>query len=142
MSQRVAIITDIHANLPALEAALARIEGLSVDQSYCGGDLVGYAPHPNEVCDAMLGAADPAGEDVLVARTGTGFDVAPVDADRRASRGTAVSLPRPRRERRRVGRSWRARSRRAPARRAQAPGRRAGAGEGEHLDHGVLMRRP
>ncbi len=47
---RVAIITDIHANLPALDAALARIEELGVDATYCGGDLVGYGPHPNEVC--------------------------------------------------------------------------------------------
>jgi putative phosphoesterase len=47
---RVAVITDIHANLPALEAALARIEQLQVEQTYCGGDLVGYGPHPNQVC--------------------------------------------------------------------------------------------
>lgn len=47
---RVAVITDIHANLPALEAALAAIDGIGVDTLYCGGDLVGYGPHPNEVC--------------------------------------------------------------------------------------------
>jgi putative phosphoesterase len=46
----VAVITDIHANLPALEAALSRIEELRVERVYCGGDLVGYGPHPNEVC--------------------------------------------------------------------------------------------
>ena len=46
----VAVITDIHANLPALEAALARIDQLGIEQIYCGGDLVGYGPHPNEVC--------------------------------------------------------------------------------------------
>jgi putative phosphoesterase len=45
----VAVITDIHANLPALEAALARIDELGIEQVYCGGDLVGYGPHPNEV---------------------------------------------------------------------------------------------
>jgi putative phosphoesterase len=50
MPDRVAVITDIHANLPALHAALARIDVLGVDQLYCGGDLVGYGPHPNEVC--------------------------------------------------------------------------------------------
>jgi putative phosphoesterase len=48
--QRVAIITDIHANLPALQAALRRVDELDVDGLYCGGDLVGYGPHPNEVC--------------------------------------------------------------------------------------------
>jgi putative phosphoesterase len=47
---RVAVITDIHANLAALEAVLARIESEAIDQIYCGGDLVGYGPHPNEVC--------------------------------------------------------------------------------------------
>ena len=46
----VAVITDIHANLPALEAALARIEDLGLERVLCGGDLVGYGPHPNEVC--------------------------------------------------------------------------------------------
>ncbi|HEX6583699.1 MAG TPA: metallophosphoesterase family protein [Thermoleophilaceae bacterium] len=50
MPDAVAVITDIHANLPALEAALARIEELGVERVCCGGDLVGYGPHPNEVC--------------------------------------------------------------------------------------------
>jgi putative phosphoesterase len=47
---RVAVITDIHANLPALEASLEAIEQIGVDAVYCGGDLVGYGPHPNEIC--------------------------------------------------------------------------------------------
>jgi putative phosphoesterase len=47
---RVAVVTDIHANLPALEAALDRIAEFGVEATYCGGDLVGYGPHPNEVC--------------------------------------------------------------------------------------------
>jgi putative phosphoesterase len=50
VAERVAVITDIHANLPALQAALRRIDELDVDGLYCGGDLVGYGPHPNEVC--------------------------------------------------------------------------------------------
>ena len=48
--RRVAVITDVHANLPALQAALARIDELGVDATYCGGDLGGDGPHPNEVC--------------------------------------------------------------------------------------------
>ena len=48
--ERVAVITDIHGNLPALEAVLARVEELGVEEVYCGGDLVGYGPWPNEVC--------------------------------------------------------------------------------------------
>jgi putative phosphoesterase len=47
---RVAVITDIHGNLPALEASLAAIDAIGIDQIYCGGDLVGYGPRPNEVC--------------------------------------------------------------------------------------------
>jgi putative phosphoesterase len=48
--ERVAVITDIHANLPALEAVLERIDADGADAVLCGGDLVGYGPHPNEVC--------------------------------------------------------------------------------------------
>ncbi len=47
---RVAVITDIHGNLPALEASLAAIDELGIEEIYCGGDLVGYGPYPNEVC--------------------------------------------------------------------------------------------
>jgi predicted phosphodiesterase len=52
--ERVAVITDVHGNLPALQAALARIDELGIRDVYCGGDLVGYGPHPNEVC-ALIG---------------------------------------------------------------------------------------
>ena len=45
-----AVITDIHANHPALQAALERIDQLGIERVYCGGDLVGYGPHPNDVC--------------------------------------------------------------------------------------------
>jgi putative phosphoesterase len=50
MRDAVAVITDIHGNLPALQAALARIDELGIERIYCGGDLVGYGPHPDEVC--------------------------------------------------------------------------------------------
>jgi predicted phosphodiesterase len=47
---RYALISDIHANLPALEAVLADIDARrDVDAIYHLGDLVGYAPWPNEV---------------------------------------------------------------------------------------------
>jgi putative phosphoesterase len=45
----IAVITDVHGNLPALQAALARIDERGISEIYCGGDLVGYGPHPNEV---------------------------------------------------------------------------------------------
>jgi putative phosphoesterase len=50
---RFAIFSDVHANLPALEAVLADIECQQVDAVYCLGDLVGYAPFPNEVIDRI-----------------------------------------------------------------------------------------
>ena len=56
---RVAVITDIHANLPALQAALARVDALGITRVYCGGDLVGYGPHPNEVCSLIHERAIP-----------------------------------------------------------------------------------
>ncbi len=47
---RYALISDIHGNLPALEAVLADIDKRDdVDGIYHLGDLVGYAPWPNEV---------------------------------------------------------------------------------------------
>jgi predicted phosphodiesterase len=46
---KYALISDIHANLPALEAVLADIARRAPDAVYHLGDLVGYAPWPNEV---------------------------------------------------------------------------------------------
>jgi putative phosphoesterase len=46
---RIAIFSDIHANLPALEAVWADIKAKAPDAIYCLGDLVGYATFPNEV---------------------------------------------------------------------------------------------
>jgi predicted phosphodiesterase len=43
------IFGDIHANLPALEAVLADMDGRNLKDRYCLGDLVGYATFPNEV---------------------------------------------------------------------------------------------
>ncbi|MDP2776142.1 MAG: metallophosphoesterase family protein [Anaerolineales bacterium] len=48
---RVLVISDIHANYTALEAAL--IDGGEVDETWCLGDLVGYGPDPNEVVEKV-----------------------------------------------------------------------------------------
>lgn len=45
---RLAIISDLHGNLPALEAVLADLAALGLDEVYHLGDLVGYNPFPNE----------------------------------------------------------------------------------------------
>ena len=56
---RIAVITDIHGNLPALQASLEAIDAIGVDEIYCGGDLVGYGPHPERGLRADPGARDP-----------------------------------------------------------------------------------
>jgi putative phosphoesterase len=50
---RIAIISDIHGNLRALDAVLADVRTRPVDAVYCLGDLVGYAAHPNEVTERV-----------------------------------------------------------------------------------------
>jgi predicted phosphodiesterase len=45
---RLGIISDIHGNLPALEAALAAIDAVGVDEVWCLGDVVGYGAQPDE----------------------------------------------------------------------------------------------
>lgn len=50
---RYALISDIHANLPALEATLEAIDRRSADAVYHLGDLVGYAPWPNETVELL-----------------------------------------------------------------------------------------
>lgn len=46
---KIALFSDIHANLPALEAVLQDIDQKNPDSIYCLGDLVGYNVWPNEV---------------------------------------------------------------------------------------------
>jgi putative phosphoesterase len=50
---KIAVISDIHSNILALEAVLKDIERQQVDQVYCAGDLVGYAPFPNDVIELI-----------------------------------------------------------------------------------------
>jgi len=80
---RVALISDIHANLDALESALADMP--AADRIVCCGDIVGYYDRPNEVCalvrergiacirgnhDAyVIGALTPGAENRLAYRT-------------------------------------------------------------------------
>jgi predicted phosphodiesterase len=57
---RYALISDIHANLPALEAVLADIAARpDIDATWHLGDLVGYAPWPNEVIAVLREAGIP-----------------------------------------------------------------------------------
>ena len=50
---RIAVVSDVHANLHALEAVLAEVDKEGFDEMWCLGDVVGYGPKPNE-CVALL----------------------------------------------------------------------------------------
>lgn len=58
MSSRIALISDIHANLEALRAVLADIDHrnseAAVDGIYCLGDIGGYGPLPNETQELLV----------------------------------------------------------------------------------------
>ena len=45
---RVAVITDIHANLPALEAVLGAIDGAEIEEIWCLGAVLGSGDEPDE----------------------------------------------------------------------------------------------
>jgi diadenosine tetraphosphatase ApaH/serine/threonine PP2A family protein phosphatase len=49
---RVAVISDIHANLPAFEATLADIDAAGAEEIWCLGDVVGYGADP-DACAAL-----------------------------------------------------------------------------------------
>ena len=50
---RTAVISDIHANLPALQTVLDHIDTQSVDRIICLGDILGYGPSPVECVDLV-----------------------------------------------------------------------------------------
>jgi len=54
---RVAVVSDIHANLAAVEAVLAAIDEDAPDELWCLGDLVGYGPRPSECTEAVAARA-------------------------------------------------------------------------------------
>lgn len=51
---RIVVITDVHANLPALKAALYSIRGEGYDAIYHTGDVIGIGPYPGECLDLLL----------------------------------------------------------------------------------------
>jgi diadenosine tetraphosphatase ApaH/serine/threonine PP2A family protein phosphatase len=68
---RIAVLSDIHSNLEALRAALAKIDDIGADAVYCLGDVVGYNADPapclelvRERCDGVVRG----NHDVAVAR--------------------------------------------------------------------------
>jgi diadenosine tetraphosphatase ApaH/serine/threonine PP2A family protein phosphatase len=55
---RVAVLSDIHANLHALDAVFAEVDAERPDELWCLGDVVGYGPRPNECCERIRARAD------------------------------------------------------------------------------------
>ena len=55
---RVAILSDIHSNWPALKAVAIDLEKMNVDRVYCLGDIVGYCAQPGECVDWVKNNAD------------------------------------------------------------------------------------
>jgi predicted phosphodiesterase len=47
---KLAVLSDVHGNLHALQAVLAELDREPPDELWCLGDLVGYGPAPNECC--------------------------------------------------------------------------------------------
>jgi predicted phosphodiesterase len=45
--RRIALISDVHANVPALDVVLGDIDERGVEERYCLGDIVGYGPDPS-----------------------------------------------------------------------------------------------
>ena len=48
---RIAVFSDVHANLQAMQAVWEDLEGQRPDAAFCLGDLVGYGANPNEVVE-------------------------------------------------------------------------------------------
>ncbi|HYC76527.1 MAG TPA: metallophosphoesterase family protein [Planctomycetota bacterium] len=53
MANRFAIISDLHSNTEAVGAVLAHIDERKIKTIYCLGDVVGYGPEPEAVCDVV-----------------------------------------------------------------------------------------
>ena len=51
--KQIALLGDVHANLPALEAVISHAASLGVEQFWNIGDFVGYGPYPDQVVERM-----------------------------------------------------------------------------------------
>jgi predicted phosphodiesterase len=57
-TRRIALISDVHGNLPAFQSTLKAIEEEGVDAIWCLGDLVGYGAQPNECVELAASSVD------------------------------------------------------------------------------------
>jgi len=82
----LAFISDIHANLEALDAVMSDIEARRVDRIYCLGDLVGYGPDPEKVVRRLLEMPTIAGN----YDDGVGYSKSSCGCDYRSGRETEI----------------------------------------------------
>jgi len=91
-SVRLAVLSDIHANLHALQAALRIVEQADVEAIYCLGDIVGYNADPGPCVDLVREHCTyvvQGNHDRAVA-TGAGMEQLPLDAQRAATHHRSV----------------------------------------------------
>jgi predicted phosphodiesterase len=55
---RIALLSDVHGNLPAFEAVLADVDGAGFDEIWCLGDLVGYGAEPDRCVELARARCD------------------------------------------------------------------------------------
>jgi diadenosine tetraphosphatase ApaH/serine/threonine PP2A family protein phosphatase len=55
---RIALLSDVHGNLPAFEAVLADVDAEGVEEVWCLGDLVGYGAQPDECVELARDRCD------------------------------------------------------------------------------------
>ena len=87
MPGRVALVSDVHGNLPAFKAVLEDAQDEGVDEIWCLGDTVGYGPRPNECCRLVQERSTVClvGNHDLVALGSAGVDVAEFNPDAAAA---------------------------------------------------------
>jgi diadenosine tetraphosphatase ApaH/serine/threonine PP2A family protein phosphatase len=55
---RIALLSDVHGNLPAFEAVLADVDSADVEEIWCLGDLVGYGAQPSDCVELARSRCD------------------------------------------------------------------------------------
>ena len=73
--ERVALISDVHGNMPALEAVLEDVERRGIGRVFCLGDLVGKGPHSDRAVDVCRARC----EGVVRGNWDDGLPAAPAD---------------------------------------------------------------
>jgi diadenosine tetraphosphatase ApaH/serine/threonine PP2A family protein phosphatase len=53
----IALISDIHSNVEALQAVFADMQAFPVEQTFCLGDVIGYGPEPRETLELVKSSA-------------------------------------------------------------------------------------